>query len=297
MQPIFARSAADFSGLDGCFGTFSDDGTSVAEEILSQRILCQSQRRAGRSSVLLLVGVLMSGGSVLIVESDRATVRQLTDLLSALPLEVSVARTREEAMELTLRNSFQLCLVSHGLVDGSGLDFFQSTLRKRGRPTGVLLSRHADLRVVLQALDAGFSHVISQPVESQFLFPILVRLFPECGCVDQSNDASCERTGLMNPELPDLRTIAALSLNQIRGCLSNGDLIRIIRAVDYPFAGKERLEFFDRDTLERVVCLVRRWSQQRLHVSGKSAFDPNFADPSHAEEETLTASKSTRASA
>jgi hypothetical protein len=46
--------------------------------------------------------------------------------------------------------------------------------------------------------------------------------------------------------------------------LSNFDLMRIIRAVDYPFAGKERLEYFDRDTLERVVCLVRRWSQQRL---------------------------------
>lgn len=65
-------------------------------------------------------------------------------------------------------------------------------------------------------------------------------------------------------ELPDLRTIAGLTLTQIRSVLSNFDLMRIIRAVDYPFAGKERLEYFDRDTLERVVCLVRRWSQQRL---------------------------------
>jgi len=241
----------------------------------------------------------MSGGSVLIVESDQATVRQLTDLMSALPLQIFVARTREEAMELTLRNSFQLCLVSHGLVDGSGLDFFQSTLRKRGRATGVLLSRHADLRVVLQALDAGFSHVISQPVESQFLFPILARLFPDCGCCHQSDGVSCERSDLMNPELPDLRTIAALSLNQIRGCLSSGDLIRIIRSVDYPFAGKERLEFFDRDTLERVVCLVRRWSQQRLNVSGKSTSDHDriFPNPDDEDEQALRSAKSARASA
>jgi hypothetical protein len=38
----------------------------------------------------------------------------------------------------------------------------------------------------------------------------------------------------------------------------------VIRSVEYPFAGKDRLEYFDRDTLERVVCLVRRWSCNRL---------------------------------
>ena len=68
----------------------------------------------------------------------------------------------------------------------------------------------------------------------------------------------------MAVELPDLRYIATLSMSQIRVSLTEDDLIRIIRSVDYPFAGKERLEYFDRDTLERVVCLVRRWSQQRI---------------------------------
>jgi hypothetical protein len=46
--------------------------------------------------------------------------------------------------------------------------------------------------------------------------------------------------------------------------MTKDDLIQMIRTVDYPFAGKERLEFFDRDTLERVVCLVRRWSRKQL---------------------------------
>lgn len=68
----------------------------------------------------------------------------------------------------------------------------------------------------------------------------------------------------MSIEQSDLKSIAELSMNQIHGNLSVAELIRIIRSVDYPFAGKERLEYFDRDTLERVVCLIRRWSQQRL---------------------------------
>ncbi len=89
----------------------------------------------------------------------------------------------------------------------------------------------------------------------------------------------------MAVELPDLRYIANLTFAQIRSGLADADLIRIIRSVDYPFAGKERLEFFDRDTLERVVCLVRRWSQNRIAArqeTSHSALDdgPSFRIPS-----------------
>ena len=62
----------------------------------------------------------------------------------------------------------------------------------------------------------------------------------------------------------DLETISELSNEEIKRLMTTEELIAVIRSVDYPFAGKERLEFFDRDTLERVVCLVRRWSCHRL---------------------------------
>jgi hypothetical protein len=62
----------------------------------------------------------------------------------------------------------------------------------------------------------------------------------------------------------DLESISTLSDHDIRRVMSTSELIAVIRSVDYPFAGKERLEYFDRDTLERVVCLVRRWTCHRL---------------------------------
>jgi hypothetical protein len=64
----------------------------------------------------------------------------------------------------------------------------------------------------------------------------------------------------------DLESISTLSDDEIRRVMSTDELISVIRSVDYPFAGKERLEYFDRDTLERVVCLVRRWT---CHRQGK----------------------------
>jgi hypothetical protein len=69
------------------------------------------------------------------------------------------------------------------------------------------------------------------------------------------------------PEAPrayDLEGISTLSDEQIQRSMTIDELIAVIRSVEYPFAGKDRLEYFDRDTLERVVCLVRRWSCNRL---------------------------------
>jgi hypothetical protein len=62
----------------------------------------------------------------------------------------------------------------------------------------------------------------------------------------------------------DLEAISTLTDSQIHQSMTVDELIAVIRSVEYPFAGKDRLEYFDRDTLERVVCLVRRWSCHRL---------------------------------
>lgn len=72
-------------------------------------------------------------------------------------------------------------------------------------------------------------------------------------------------------------SIADLSQGQVHG-LATPELIDVIRSVDYPFAGKERLEFFDRDTLERVVHLVRRWCVHRRD-SGAEFAAPSVRDP------------------
>lgn len=208
---------------------------------------------------------------VLIVESDAGVVRRLCGLLSALPVRIVTSGTRADAVEVGLSQTFDLCFIAHGLVDGNGLSLLKEALWGRGAVVGVLMSRHADLRVVQQAIDFGYSGVIQDPPDLQQLRPLLRPLFG--GLADSLVSEHPEialsiaaKTDAVS-ELPDLRSIAGLTLNQIRSALSNFDLMRIIRAVDYPFAGKERLEYFDRDTLERVVCLVRRWSQQRLGLT------------------------------
>ncbi len=68
------------------------------------------------------------------------------------------------------------------------------------------------------------------------------------------------------PLLFSVKSISRLSRSQVSS-LEEPELVALIRAVEYPFAGKERLEFFDRDTLVRVAHLVCRWCRNTLGMS------------------------------
>jgi CheY-like chemotaxis protein len=211
----------------------------------------------------------------------------LAELLAGFPAELHFASSRSEAMEVSLRGRFPLCLISHGLSDGSGLPLFPDVFGVADRATGVLLSQHPDLWVIQQALEAGYAAVLGKPPDRQQLADVLRRVF---GNVTESWQPGCSRLGESSSvqcDLPGLAEIAGLSNADIRERLSRAELIGIIRAVEYPFAGKERLEYFDRDTLERVVCLVRRWSQQRLERLRSARESDEDSEPSVSMREEL----------
>lgn len=213
----------------------------------------------------------MSHGLILIVDSDRDSVSQLVEMLSPVPLTVMVAFDQLNAYESSLQHSFDLFLISHGLSDGNGIKLYDRLQRNSDRHASVLLANHVDLHVVYDAVSAGFSHVLPKPLDLHQLRFVLSETFAQLPMDHFSLQDTVFREYSMSVAMPDLEAIASLSTVDICEKLSNAELIRIIRSVDYPFAGKERLEYFDRDTLQRVVCLVRRWSQQRLSTIRNAA--------------------------
>lgn len=203
---------------------------------------------------------------ILIVESSHMAAGELAEALRGFPAELQFAGSRSEAVEVSLRGRFSLCLISHGLSDGSGLLLLRELFANASETAGVLLSQHPDLWVIQQAIENGYMAVLGKPPDPVQLSEILRRVF---GSVPSDwlvggVESRAVAVSAGAAQVLDLAEIAALSNVDIRQRLSNEELIGIIRVVEYPFAGKERLEYFDRDTLERVVCLIRRWSQQRL---------------------------------
>lgn len=215
-------------------------------------------------NVFSLFERFMDTKNILIVESDLRAAVHVEQMFTGLPVEVHFARSRAEAHEVGMRCTFSLCFIAHGLIDGSGLQLLREIFDEGSPVVGVLTSRHPDLWVIQQAFDAGYAAVLSQPPDAGQLSVILRRVIGEAAAEWTPGVDSVQSAGLQPARNLRLSEIANLSNSDIRERLSNSDLIGIIRSVEYPFAGKERLEYFDRDTLERVVCLVRRWSQQRL---------------------------------
>jgi hypothetical protein len=136
---------------------------------------------------------------------------------------------------------------------------------------GVLVAPVANLPTVARAIGAGMSRIAPVPIDFNDLVHFLTAIpanRPETKTAanrPESKTAGSVPMTTTRGSVYSEDAIAELTPGDIAQRLSISDLIEVIRSVEYPFVGKDRLEFFDRDTLERVVHLVRRWCRNRLH--------------------------------
>ena len=193
--------------------------------------------------------------NILIVDANLDAARQLSRTLRTLGYHVEVAASGASALKLAGSGRFDVGIFSEQLPDGEGPSLFRRVAAVQNGMRGVLLAAIGNLTTVWKAVNAGMQRVVTRPVDFDELLPVV-----EAPATVNSEPAQTEQdmSGYDEP------TIADLTSEEIRYMLSREELIEIIRSVEYPFAGKDRLQFFDRDTLERVVHLVRRWCQSRV---------------------------------
>ncbi len=192
---------------------------------------------------------------ILIVDHDRTSASRIVSTLAALGYHVELAVTSTTALKQARQHDYSLAIVSESLPDGRGVLLFRKMRQLRSGIRGILLTTVGNLATVCDALTAGMHRVLMRPVDFEELLPAVehVRLTqpPLAGSPPQTSVSR-------SPDF-DVASIASLSSATITDSLSRAELIGIVRSVDYPFAGKERLEGFDRDTLVRLAFLVRRW--------------------------------------
>ena len=186
---------------------------------------------------------------VLLVGEDSRVCHSVFGTLCGLGFGVDLAYDSRTALFLAGRRDYTHILIDHQIDESNGIGLFRKLVRLQDC-TGVLLTAAGNLNTVVSAVDAGIRRVLAKPVDYRQLLPLLKTSMPRA-----------DRRPAM-PSFSEMQ-IAKLSQHEIRDRLTMPELIAIIRGVDYPFAGKDRLEHFDRDTLERVVHLVCRWCRQR----------------------------------
>ncbi|MCA9075752.1 MAG: response regulator [Planctomycetaceae bacterium] len=190
---------------------------------------------------------------ILLVAGETPTGRTLSHTLNGLGFGVDIARDGQSGLKYAGRRRYSHILIDNEMSGIDALDLFRTMAEGQKAAIGVLLSAATNLNTVYSAVEAGIRRVIAKPVDYDQLLPVL-----------ESSEAMI--TDTLSEE-----QIADLSQSEIKSSLTEAELISIIRSVDYPFAGKHRLEHFDRDTLERVVHLVSRWCRQRVRRQQETA--------------------------
>ena len=191
---------------------------------------------------------------LLLIDRDETACGRLARVLSGLGFSLDVTFSAKEARVLNERQNYSWSVIGSPVDDTDSVALFTQLRERQTQLRGLLVANDLDTGVKTAAEEAGLD-IISRPIDVNVLIPWLSN--GGCGESTTIEFGSEEFTRV------EERVVARLSEIVIRERLSEQQLIKIVRGVEYPFAGKERLEMFDRDTLVRVVLLIKRWCLSR----------------------------------
>jgi CheY-like chemotaxis protein len=118
---------------------------------------------------------MKEGASILVVDDEVDTCRNLSDILSDLGYRVDVAHDGPSALELVRRHAYDVALLDLKMPGMDGLALYREIKRLRAGTVAIIVSAYASSATAEEALTAGAWKVVAKPVD----FPQLLRLVQE----------------------------------------------------------------------------------------------------------------------
>ena len=115
--------------------------------------------------------------TLLLVDDDKDTCANLSDILTDLGYSVDVAYRGQDALDLFKQHPYRLVLLDFKLPCMTGIDLFQRLRQIRGDVEGLLVTGFASSETDGQAKFAGMRQVISKPVDFPTLMPWIEQAF------------------------------------------------------------------------------------------------------------------------
>jgi CheY-like chemotaxis protein len=117
--------------------------------------------------------IAMNDTQVLLVDDDKDTCSNLSDILSDFGYAVDVAYQGEHALDLFTEHPYRLALLDYKLPDTNGVELFQRMRRIRDNVEGLLVTGYATDETASEARAAGLQHVVQKPVDILKLIPLI----------------------------------------------------------------------------------------------------------------------------
>jgi CheY-like chemotaxis protein len=113
--------------------------------------------------------------SILVVDDEVDTCRNLSDILIDLGYNVDIAHDGPSALELVKRNAYDVALLDLRMPGMDGLELFHRIRQLRAGTVGIIVTAYAGTDTTERALAAGAWQVLAKPVE----FTRLLKLVEE----------------------------------------------------------------------------------------------------------------------
>ena len=107
----------------------------------------------------------MVSQKILIIDDEAFLADMSRMALGDVGHEVVCAYSGEQAIELSMSTSFDLAVVDAMLPGMSGIETFEHIRQANPGIVGILVSGHANMDMVIDAMNKGFSGVLEKPVE------------------------------------------------------------------------------------------------------------------------------------
>jgi len=106
-----------------------------------------------------------AGPSILVVDDDADTCRNLADILTDLGYRVDTAPDGPSALELVRHKAYDVALLDFKMPGMTGLELYRAIRRVRAETVAIIVTAYASRATAEEALAAGAWQVVSKPVE------------------------------------------------------------------------------------------------------------------------------------
>jgi DNA-binding response OmpR family regulator len=111
--------------------------------------------------------------SILVVDDEVDTCRNLSDILTDLGYRVDVAHDGPSALELVRRNAYDVALLDLRMPGMDGLELFHRIRALRSGTVGIIVTAYAGTDTTERALAAGAWQVLPKPVDFRRLLAVV----------------------------------------------------------------------------------------------------------------------------
>lgn len=119
----------------------------------------------------------MNENRLLLVDDDKDTCSNLSDILTEFGYGVDVAYRARDALELLNQHEYRLVVLDYKLPCMTGVELFERMREIRGNLEGMLVTGYATHETAERAISAGFRHVVHKPVDVPNFVPLVEEAF------------------------------------------------------------------------------------------------------------------------